>query len=100
MKKQKILIVEDETIIAVRLKNLIQLLGPYECVTVSSGKYAVELSRTFDPHLILMDINLNGQINGIEAARQIHSNNDVPVVFVSAYNDEETIEQARKTNPA
>ena len=100
MKKQKILIVEDETIIAVRLKNLIQRLGPYECVTVSSGEYAVELSRTFDPHLILMDINLNGQINGIEAAKQIRSSNDVPVVFISAYNDEETMKEAGQASPA
>ena len=100
MNKQKILIVEDEAIIALHLKNLIQRFGPYECITASSGEHAVELSESFDPHLIFMDINLNGQINGIEAARQIRARNDVPVVFVSAYNDEETIEEAKRTNPA
>ncbi len=100
MNKQKILIVEDEAIIALHLKNLIQRFGPYECVTAASGEHAVELSKTFDPHLIFMDINLAGQINGIEAARQIRTSKDVPVVFVSAYNDEETMEEAKQTNPA
>ncbi len=100
MKKRNILIVEDEAIIALHLKKLIQRSGNYECALVSSGEHAVELSKTFDPHLIFMDINLAGQINGIEAARQIRTEKDIPVVFVSAYNDEETIEQARKTNPA
>jgi len=100
MKKQKILIVEDEIIIARHFKNLIQRLGKYECETVSSGEHAVELSKTFEPDLILMDINLDGQINGIEAARQIRIKKDIPIVFVSAYNDGETIEEAKQTNPA
>jgi len=100
MKIQKILIVEDETIIALHLKNLIKRLGKYECASVSSGEHAIELSKTFEPDLIFMDINLSGQIDGIEAARQIRTKNDVPVVFVSAYTDEDTIEEAKLTNPA
>ena len=100
MKKQKILIVEDEIIIALHLKNLIQRLGKYECDSVSSGEHAVELSKTFEPDLIFMDINLNGQIDGIEAARQIRAEKDIPVVFVSAYTDGDTIEEAKRTNPA
>ncbi len=100
MKKQKILIVEDEVIIALHLKNLIQRLGKYECTSVSSGEHAVELSKSFEPDLIFMDINLSGQIDGIEAARQIRTEKDVPVVFVSAYTDEDTIEEAKLTNPA
>jgi len=100
MKKQKILIVEDEVIIALHLKNLIQRLGKYECDSVSSGERAVELSKSFEPDLIFMDINLDGQINGIEAARQIRTKNDIPVVFVSAFTDEDTIEEAKRTNPA
>jgi len=98
--KQKILIVEDEVIIALHLKNLIQCLGKYECASVSSGEHAVELSKSFEPDLIFMDINLDGQINGIEAARQIRTKKDVPVVFVSAFTDEDTIEEAKRTNPA
>ena len=100
MKKQKILIVEDEIIIALHLKNLIRRLGKYECASVPSGEQAVELSKTFEPDLIFMDINLSGQINGIEAAKQIRTENDVPVVFVSAFTDEDTIEEAKRTNPA
>ena len=100
MKKQKILIVEDEIIIALNLKKLIMRLGNYDCASVSSGEHAVKLSKSFEPDLIFMDINLKGKINGIEAARQIRTKKDVPVVFVSAYTDEETIEEAKRTNPA
>jgi len=100
MKKQNILIVEDEVIIAQNLKNLIQLFGNYECALVSNGEHSIELSKLFKPDLIFMNINLNGQINGIKAARQIRIENDVPVVFVSAYTDRETIEEVKRTNPA
>ena len=100
MKKQKILIVEDEVIIAHHLKNMIKNLGQYECESVTSGEHAVELSKTYEPDLIFMDINLSGQMNGIEAAKQIRTKNEVPVVFVSAYTDEDTIEKAKRTNPS
>ena len=100
MKKFNVLIVEDEAIIALHMKNLIQRLGNYTCTSVSSGEHAIEITRTFDPHVIFMDINLAGEMNGIEAAKHIHDEHDVPVVFVSAYTDDETFEEVKRSNPA
>ena len=100
MKKIKILIVEDEAIIALHLKNLVLRLGDYECASVGIGEDAVEISETMNPDLVFMDINLKGSIDGIEAARQICREKYIPIVFVSAYSDDETIETAKQVNPA
>lgn len=67
---------------------------------VSSGEEALERAGTDRPDLILMDILLAGQMDGIEAAKQIQSNLDIPIVFVTAYDDQEKLDRAKLLNPA
>ncbi len=87
MNKKKILIVEDEYITALDLKIQLMLLGISDLEIVPSGELAIERAsrKTFD--LILMDIKLNGQIDGIEAAEKIRKLYSVPFVFISGNSD-------------
>lgn len=93
----KILVVEDEIIIAEDLKRILKEFD-YDVGNVAlSGKEAIEFAKRENPNLILMDINLNSEINGIEAAIIIRRQFDIPVVFLTAFSDKETIEQAKKS---
>ena len=95
----KILIVEDESIIALYVKRSLLEAG-YEVVAiVASGEEAVESAATYQPDLILMDIRLRGSIDGIEAARQIGEQSDVPIVFLTAHPDRDTLNRAKATDP-
>jgi len=84
----RILIVEDDGIIAYSLRRLVQKLG-YEVVgPVPSGKQAIQKAGETNPDLVLMDINLAGKLNGIEAAAQIQARSDIPVVYLSGYTED------------
>lgn len=97
--KAKILIVEDESIVALNIKNRLESLG-YEVVdTVTSGEAAINIVAESQPNLVLMDIKLKGAIDGIEAAAQIRNRFQIPVVYLTAYSDEETVERAKITEP-
>ena len=98
-KKSRILIVEDEKIIAKDLE--LRLLGMnYEvAASVSSGKEALAVVRREPVDLILMDIMIDGDIDGIETAGLIHQQMDVPVIYLTAYADEKTFERARLSDP-
>lgn len=99
MATARILIVEDECIIAADLRRHVTRLG-YEVVgIVGSGGAAVEHAHTLHPDLMLMDIGLPGGINGLEAAGNIWEALQIPVVYVTAYVDEQTLEQARTPAP-
>lgn len=99
MSKIKILIVEDESIVAMDIKHRAEGLG-YEVIGVTpSGEEALEMVRKNPPDLILMDIVLKGKIDGIEAAQRIHDNFDIPVLYLTAYSDEETLKRAKITEP-
>lgn len=96
---KKIMIVEDESIVAADIKLSLQNMG-YEVVkAVSSGEDAVKYAGELEPDLILMDIVLRGKLNGIEAAAQIHSSYDIPIIYLTAYADENIIDQAKITVP-
>lgn len=98
-KKARILIVEDEAIIAMELKMSLQNLG-YEVISiVDSGEKAIELTENEKPDLILMDIRIKGDMDGIDAAAVMRRQFDIPVVFSTAYLDEERIERAKITMP-
>ncbi len=97
--KTKILIVEDEIITAMSLKQLFEHWGIGKCKQVSSGKEAIEITKSEKPDIVLIDIHLKGEINGIEAARQLHTIFHVPVIFITGYSDEETIKEAKKIKP-
>lgn len=91
--------VEDEAIVALDIRNRLQHMG-YEVVSVcSTGEDAVDRAGKLKPDLILMDIMLEGEMDGIEAAGIINDNFGIPVVYLTAYADQQTLERAKITNP-
>jgi class 3 adenylate cyclase len=101
MKKNeiKILIAEDELIIALDIKNMLKKSSYEICSIVSSGEEAIKKASEEKPNLILMDIMLKGSINGIEAAEVILKEHNIPVIFLTAIADDETLEKAKITEP-
>ncbi len=99
MEKAKILIVEDEAIIAKDLQWRLQGMGYDVPIVVASGEDAVNAAHKSAPDLILMDIMLLGSMDGIEAANRIRAEADIPVIYLTAYADEEILERAKKTEP-
>lgn len=99
MVRSKILIVEDESIVALNIKNRLEGLGYAVVATISSGESAIEAAAKNRPDLVLMDIKLKGKIDGIEAAGQIRSRFQIPVVYLTAYTDNETLNRAKLTEP-
>ncbi len=98
MTPDRILIVEDEAIVAMDLRLHLQALG-YDLVgTASDGEEALELARRTRPDLALMDISLESRGDGIEAASRLQTLG-VPVVFLTAYADEDTLERAKRSRP-
>jgi signal transduction histidine kinase len=94
-----ILIVEDESIVALDLKRRLEALG-YEVVgMVPSGERAIEQVASMLPDLVLMDIKLKGRMDGVEAAEAIRARFDLPVIFLTAYADTETLARAKHTRP-
>lgn len=99
MSKIKILVVEDESIVAMDIKHRAESLGYMVTDVTPSGEEALELVKVKRPDLILMDIVLKGKIDGIEAAQRIHDEFDIPVLYLTAYSDEETLKRAKITEP-
>jgi len=99
MKKKQILIVEDERIVADDIKMSLERLGYVVSSIAFSGKEATKKAEELHPDLVLMDIVLKGEMTGIETAGIIHSRFDIPVVYLSAYADDKTLERAKITEP-
>ncbi|MCG2831543.1 MAG: response regulator [Desulfobacteraceae bacterium] len=99
MPETKILIVEDEAIVAEDIHNSLRGLGYIISAVVSSGEEAITKIEEDMPDLVLMDIVLKGDMDGIEAAGQIYSRFNIPVVYLTAFTDEKTIERAKLTEP-
>lgn len=97
MKKIKIMIVEDEVLVAMNTKIQLSDLGFDICELVASGEDAVKNTEREKPDLVIMDIILNGKIDGIEAAKQIHSRYGIPIIFVTGCEDPMTIKLAKRT---
>ncbi len=98
-KKAKILVVEDEKIIAKDIESTLKRIGHESAGAVSKGEDAIRLAAECKPDLILMDITLKGSIDGIEAARIINETLKTPIVYITAHQDEDTIEKTKGTNP-
>ncbi|HTP65888.1 MAG TPA: PAS domain-containing protein, partial [Geobacteraceae bacterium] len=99
MDKTTVLIVEDEAIVAADLAGKLGLLG-YEVVgTAASGKDAVDLACSLKPEVVLMDIRLQGPMDGIEAAEEIGSRFDVPLIYLTAHSDTATLDRAKLSGP-
>lgn len=99
MTSARILVVEDEAIVAAELKERLEEIGYDVPETASTGSQAISLAADTEPDLVLMDIRLAGDMDGIEASRQIHELLDVPVIFLTAYSDEETLGRAKLAFP-
>lgn len=99
MKKKQILIVEDERLEAEDIKTSAQKLGYAVSGITFSGKAAVKKAEEMRPDLVLMDIVLRGEMDGIEAASIINSRLDIPVVYLTAYSDKKMLERAKATEP-
>ncbi len=96
---RRILIVEDQRLIAADLENTLKKLGYVVVGNVASGEDAISRSEQVRPELVLMDVRLRGEMDGIQAAEIIRDRFEVPVVYLTAYADEETILRAKKTTP-
>lgn len=93
------MIVEDESIIAEDLADSLKTMG-YEVVDiVSSGEEAILIAAEKQPNLILMDVMLQGEMDGVTAAEQIQSNLQIPIIFLTAYTDNKTLQRVKATNP-
>lgn len=94
-----ILIVEDENIVAMDLARTLKKTG-YEVVgTASSGTRAIQLAAEKSPDIILMDIHIKGNIDGIEVAEKISTAYQIPIIFLTAYSEDQTVTRASKVKP-
>lgn len=99
MKSIQILVVEDEIIIAENIKRKLENLGYTVSAVVPSGEEAIQRAEEKHPDLVLMDIKLEGKMDGVEAAEQIRVRFDIPVVYLTAYSDRDTLQRAKITEP-
>ncbi|MBN2535180.1 MAG: SpoIIE family protein phosphatase [Spirochaetales bacterium] len=99
MPEERILIVEDERLIALELSETLKSNGYLIAGTASSGSKALEMVDQLIPDLILMDIRLEGPLDGIKTARKIKKNHNIPVIFLSALSDRASLEQAKLAEP-
>ena len=99
MSNKKILIVEDESIIAEDISDSLISLGYRITGMVYSGEEAIESAAKLRPDLVLMDVNLQGEIDGITAAEEIRLRFQIPVVYLTAYADETTLRRVNSTKP-
>jgi CheY-like chemotaxis protein len=95
----RILIVEDERLIAIDLQRRLMRLGYTVVALAASGMEAIQKALTLRPDVVLMDIRLQGDMDGVEAAQHIQASAAIPVVFMTAYVDEDTHQRVRATSP-
>ena len=99
MTAARILVVEDERIIALHLRQQLTKLGYDVPNTVSTGEHALRRVEESQPDLVLMDINLKGRMDGIEAAAAIRRSHSIPIIYLTAYSEDETLARAAATHP-
>lgn len=99
MGKTRILIAEDEPVIAADLQSCLRRLGYDVVATPDNGQEALEQALTLQPDLVLLDIVLGGGIDGIQVATRLGAESEIPVVFVTSHADERTLRRARETAP-
>ena len=96
---KKLMIVEDEAVIAMQLGMRLRAMG-YDVVgTATSAEESIRMARDLSPCLILMDIVMEGDLDGIDAAETIKSEMDTPIIFLTAYTDGEYINRAKNVGP-
>jgi CheY-like chemotaxis protein len=95
----KILLVEDENVINMAMQDRVERMGHTVCGIAATGQQAIEQAGSKQPDVIIMDITLKGKMDGIEAAGRIREQFGIPVIYLTAYGDEETRKRAGETNP-
>jgi PAS domain S-box-containing protein len=99
MNATQVMLVEDERIIALDMKRQLQSLGYEVPAVVATGAQAIERALAAPPDIVLMDIHLEGEMDGIEAARRIHDSLRVPIIFLTAYSEDATLQRAQSALP-
>ena len=99
MENLRILVVEDESIVARDIQIMLKRLGYGLSSIAFTGKDAIEKAKEVQPDLVLMDIKLKEDMDGIETAEQIRARFYIPIIYISALSDEETLKRAKKTEP-
>src|SRR5579875_3417492 len=99
MANERILVVEDESIVAKNIQSRLKKLGYNVLALVSSGEEAIRRAEQTQPDLVLMDIVLKGDIDGVEAAKEIRARLNIPIIFLTAYADDNTLERAKVAEP-
>ena len=99
MDKRRVLIVEDEALIAMELKDRLERHYYTVCGIIARGVEVLDRIDELQPDVILMDINLAGSLNGIETAEKLRSRTDIPVVYLTAYSDADLVKRAAATSP-
>jgi two-component system response regulator LytT len=99
MSKKNILVIEDEAIVSKDIQQSLKKLGYNIVGSAATGEKAIELAKEMNPDLVLMDIMLKGEMSGIDAAHQIKAAINVPVIYLTAYADENTLAKAKVTEP-
>jgi len=94
-----ILVTEDESIVRKDIERSLQKLGYNVVASTDTGEKAIELAKSHQPDIALMDIMLKGDMTGIEAAAEIKKDTDIPIIFLTAYADESTLSKAKITEP-
>jgi two-component system, LytTR family, response regulator LytT len=99
MPKTNVLVVEDESIVSKDIQHSLKKLGYNVVGAAASGDRAIELARSEKPDIVLMDIMLKGEMNGIETAEVMKTELGIPVIFLTAYADDSTLSKAKVTEP-
>lgn len=99
MTRNKVLIVEDESIVALDIQSRLMKLGYLVPAIATSGLEAIDKAVETEPDLVLMDIKLKGELDGIDTVRQLQRKFDVPVIYLTAFADEVTLQRAKVTAP-
>lgn len=94
-----IIVVEDEVIVAEDIKSILLKEGYEISAIVSSGSRAIKEINKYTPDLVIMDIMLEGDLDGVDVAKKIKEDLNIPIVFITAYTDEETLQKAKLTEP-
>jgi len=99
MPNKRIMVVEDEKIVAEDIRASVEEMGYFVCAMASSGREAIEKANLTRPDLILMDIVLQGDMDGVEAATQINELYKIPVVYLTAFGEDDVLQRAKVAEP-
>ncbi|MCJ7680785.1 MAG: response regulator [Candidatus Aminicenantes bacterium] len=99
MDQKSILIVEDEGIVSIDIRNILNRLGYTVPAVAFTGAEAIQQSEEFNPDLILMDIGLKGEMDGIDAACLIKKKFGIPILFLTGFADDNTLQRAKSADP-